>query len=715
VQLPSVLDTDPLSAPPSAYRRVFPALAEELDGRGLHTVRDLLLHRPSRYEDRRERHNIGELKPGMRALLVAEVRRVRKGRPRRGGRTLMCDLIDGTGTLPVVFFHARPWHHRELTGGKRYAFTGAVREGKPRGLVLFNPEYESLEEGLELGTEREPAITPVHAGNFVPLYPGTRHPRALRALVSTVLEKVTDLPETLSADLREGLGLLALPQALRELHFPDPEADPEQLERADTPAHRRLAFDEFFSVSLDLARRRLGLRKLGGHPLRSEPERVERALSALPFAPTAAQRRACLEIAADLREPHPMQRLLEGDVGSGKTAVAAVAMRLAVESGAQAALMAPTELLAEQHHRSLSALLAGHGPEAGIEVHLVTATSGGSNAEGALAAAHGRPCVLVGTQALIQGELRLPKLALAVVDEQHRFGVQDRLRLQAKGRCPHVLLMSATPIPRTLSLAVHGDLDLSVLDELPPGRKPVTTKVLQGKARLLAVDALKREVSRGKQAFVVYPLIDESEKVPLQDATQGAEKLRQALPGTRIALVHGRLRSAEREEQMQAFRRGEIDVLVATTVVEVGVDCPNATLMIVAQAERFGLAQLHQLRGRVGRGTSDSECYLLAEGPLTAPAKKRLKALEKLHDGFRLAEIDLQIRGAGEVLGTRQSGLADFRIADPFKHPEILARARAEAFALIERDPELASEESRTLVHGLQRLFGERRSLGTVG
>jgi ATP-dependent DNA helicase RecG len=707
VQLPSVLDTDPLSAPPSAYRRVFPALAEELDGRGLHTVRDLLLHRPSRYEDRRERHDIAQLKPGMRALLVAEVRRVRKGRPRRGGRTLMCDLIDGTGTLPVVFFHARPWHHRELTGGKRYAFTGAVREGKPRGLVLFNPEYEALEEGFE----REAVIATVHAGNFVPLYPGTRHPRALRALVSTVLEKVTDLPETLSPGWREGLGLLALPQALRELHFPDPEADPEQLERADTPAHRRLAFDEFFSVSLDLALRRLGLRKLGGHSLRAEPERVEHALRALPFAPTAAQRRACLEIAADLREPHPMQRLLEGDVGSGKTAVAAVAMRLAVESGAQAALMAPTELLAEQHHRSLSALLSGHG----TDVHLVTATSGGSSAEGALAAASGVPCVLVGTQALIQGELRLPKLALAVVDEQHRFGVQDRLRLQAKGRCPHVLLMSATPIPRTLSLAVHGDLDLSVLDELPPGRKPVTTKVLQGKTRLLAVDALKREIRRGKQAFVVYPLIDESEKVPLQDATQGAEKLRQALPGARIALVHGRLRSTEREEQMQAFRRGEIDVLVATTVVEVGVDCPNATLMIVAQAERFGLAQLHQLRGRVGRGTSDSECYLLAEGPLTAPARKRLKALEKLHDGFRLAEIDLQIRGAGEVLGTRQSGLADFRIADPFRHPEILARARAEAFALIERDPELTSDESRTLVHGLQRLFGARRSLGTVG
>jgi ATP-dependent DNA helicase RecG len=706
VPLPAVFESDPLSAPPSDFRRVAPSLQEELDARGLRAARDLLLQRPSRYEDRRERHDISALKAGLRALVVAEVRRVRKGRPRRGGRTLMCDLVDSTGVLPVVFFHARPWHHRELSGGKRYAFTGMVREGKPRGLVLFNPEYEAIPDP---GDEQE--IEGTHVGRFVPLYPGTRHPRALRSLISAVLDQLTDLPDSLTPDLRASLRLPELSQALRELHFPASTADPDQLERGDSVAHRRLAFDEFFSVSLDLALRRRGMRKLHGQALRVELARVDRALAALPFTPTAAQRRACLEIARDLGESHPMQRLLEGDVGSGKTAVAAVAMRLAVESGAQAALMAPTELLAEQHHRSLSALLSGHG----IDVHLVTSSSGGSAGPGAAAGARGEPCVLVGTQALIQGELRLPRLALAVVDEQHRFGVQDRLRLQAKGRSPHVLLMSATPIPRTLSLAIHGDLDLSVLDELPPGRTPVATKVLQGKAQLQAVEALKREVAQERQAYVVYPLVEESDKIDLQDATQGAEKLRQALPRARIALVHGRLKSSEREALMQAFRRGEVDVLVATTVVEVGVDVPNATLMIVAQAERFGLAQLHQLRGRVGRGVASSSCYLLVKGPLTAPARKRLKALEKLHDGFRLAEIDLELRGAGEVLGTRQSGLADFRIADPLRHPEILARARAEAFALIERDPELATAESVTLVSGLQRLFGERRSLGTVG
>ncbi len=700
------IDTDPLSLPPSAFRRLGAALQEELEARGLLSARDILLHRPSRYEDRRARQNIGELKAGMRALVVAEVRRVRKGRPRRGGRTLLCDLVDATGQLPVVFFHARPWHHRELTGGKRYAFTGVVRDGKPKGLVLFNPEYEACEDAGEGEVEG------THVGRFVPLYPGTRHPRALRSLMADLIAGVGDaLPEPLPASLRDAMRLPALSEALAKLHFPDADADAELLERGDTLAHRRLAFDEFFTVSLDLALRRRGLRKLAGFALRVDPARVERALAALPFTPTAAQRRACLEIARDLAEPHPMQRLLEGDVGSGKTAVAAVAMCLAVENGAQAALMAPTELLAEQHHRALGALMAA----AGVPVHLITSTTGGADSPGAKAVAAGEACIVVGTQALIQGEVRFARLALAVVDEQHRFGVQDRLRLQAKGKSPHVLLMSATPIPRTLSLAVHGDLDLSVLDELPPGRTPVTTKVLYGKTQLQAVTALAREVAAGRQAYVVYPLVEESDKIDLQDATRGAERLRQSLPGVRIALVHGQMRSVEREALMQAFRRGEVDVLVATTVVEVGVDVANATLMVVVQAERFGLAQLHQLRGRVGRGAHTSFCYLLAQGPLSMPAKRRLKALEKLHDGFRLAEIDLELRGAGEVLGTRQSGLADFRIADPLRHPEILARARAEAFALVDRDPDLSSPESVSMVHGMRRLFGERRSLGTVG
>ena len=377
----------------------------------------------------------------------------------------------------------------------------------------------------------------------------------------------------------------------------------------------------------------------------------------------------------------------------------------------QAALMAPTELLAEQHQRSLGVLL---GP-AGVAVHLITQGSGGAKSPGAQAIARGDPCVAVGTQALIQDALSFQTLALAIIDEQHRFGVQDRLKLIRKGRSPHILLMSATPIPRTLALAVHGDLDLSILDELPPGRTPVATELLTGKSQARALAALEEEIDQGRQCYVVYPLVEESEKIDLLDATRGAERLHESLPRARIALVHGQMPSQEREAQMERFRRGEVDILVATTVVEVGVDVANATLMVVANAERFGLSQLHQLRGRVGRGAHPSRCLLLGKSPLSMPARRRLKAMERLNDGFRLAELDLELRGAGELLGTRQSGMPELSFADPVRHLKLLTAARSEAFALIERDPELALPESRSLVVGLQGLFGQRRSLGSVG
>jgi ATP-dependent DNA helicase RecG len=383
---------------------------------------------------------------------------------------------------------------------------------------------------------------------------------------------------------------------------------------------------------------------------------------------------------------------------------------LAVESGKQGALMAPTELLAEQHFQTLRHILE----PAGIRVHLVTSSTGGAKAAAATLA-DGVPCVAVGTHALIQGGLELGSLALAVVDEQHRFGVQDRLKLQAKGRAPHVLLMSATPIPRTLALAFRGDLDLSVLDELPPGRRPVQTKLYSGKARAKAMDALHATIAAGQQAYVVYPLVSESEKLDLANATDGAAKLKAALPGARVGLVHGQLPTAERERTMTAFRAGQLDVLVATTVIEVGVDVPNATLAIVSQAERFGLSQLHQLRGRVGRGGHESQCLLLAHGPLSRAARQRLKALVDSRDGFHIAEIDLKMRGPGEILGTRQSGLPELSFADPLRQSQLLEVARKLAFDLVERDPQLVSPEARKLTHGLDRLFGRRRSLGHVG
>jgi len=700
-----------LASPPEQVRKIGPSLKEELASRRLDVIRAVLLHKPSRYEDRSQLTKLAALKAGSKAAFIAEVRRPRLGMPRRGGRTFLCQLVEGGAAdsrLTAVWFHARPWFHKELKTGARFFFAGEVREGKTGGLVIFNPEYEDVSEEAD---EAESARAATHFGRRVPLYPGTRG-RALRTLVRDLLDRVTpELPDPLPEALRLSHGLLPLREALSQLHFPGAEATEEQLERRDTEAHRRLAFDEFLLLSIELAQRRQGFRSVAGVALRADALAVSRAVAALPFQATAAQQRAVEEIARDLLVAHPMQRLLEGDVGSGKTAVAAVALRLAVESGMQAALMAPTELLAEQHQRSLSALLA----PAGVAVHLITQGSGGARSPGAEALARGEPGVAIGTQALIQEGLSFQSLALVIIDEQHRFGVQDRLKLMRKGRSPHVLLMSATPIPRTLALAVHGDLDLSILDELPPGRTPVATELLTGKAQARALAALGEEVGRGRQAYVVYPLVEESEKIDLLDATRGAERLREALPEARIALVHGQLPSSEREAQMDLFRRGEVDILVATTVVEVGVDVANATLMVVANAERFGLSQLHQLRGRVGRGVFPSRCLLLGKSPLSMAARRRLKAMERLNDGFRLAELDLELRGSGELLGTRQSGMPELTFADPARHLKLLTAARSEAFGLIERDPELALPENQRLVAGLQGLFGQRLSLGSVG
>ncbi len=696
--------SDPLHEPPQAFRRLGPALANELEGRGLATARDLLLHRPSRYEDRRRLASLADVRPGERATVLAELRHPRPGRMRRGGMTLTCQLADPTDRIAAVWFNVRPWQLRELTAGRRFFLTGAVRAGKAGGRILSNPEYEPAD-----GEGDEPGGARLHTGRVVPLYPGTSHQRAWRSLVGAVLARVLPaLEDPFPAELLAELELWPLGRALRELHFPGPEARLEELALGDSEAHRRLAFDELYFLSLALAERRRGQRRVAGPKVLAERDRIERAVAALPFPPTGAQRRAIEEIGRDLGAPHPMQRLLEGDVGSGKTAVAAVALRLVVESGLQAALMAPTELLAEQHARTLGRLLA----PAGIAIELVTSASGGAQRATGLAA--GRPGVVVGTQALVQPLLSFGALGLAVIDEQHRFGVSDRLRISEKGKNPHVLLLSATPIPRTLALAIHGDLDVSVLDELPPGRTPIETALLVGKSRARAFEALRAELALGRRAYVVYPLVEESEKLDLADATRGAERLRKALPSARIGLVHGRLPSAERERVMAAFRDGALDLLVATTVVEVGVDVPEATLMIISGADRFGLSQLHQLRGRVGRGEHASRCFLLVEKRPSQAARERLRALCELCDGFRLAEIDLRLRGPGELIGTRQSGLPELRFADPVRQPELLARARELAFERVERDPALLEPQSRRTVEALERMFGGRRSLGSV-
>jgi ATP-dependent DNA helicase RecG len=480
-----------------------------------------------------------------------------------------------------------------------------------------------------------------------------------------------------------------------------------------TPAFRRLVYEELFFLQLALARRRRGVRAQTGIAFDGSPAAIARAVRRLPFALTGAQERALREIARDMARPEPMNRLLQGDVGSGKTAVAFGAMMLAVESGWQAALMVPTEILAEQHAATVSGWLAGSG----VETALVGASARGKGQRAARAAvADGRARIAVGTHALLEQDVAFEKLGLVVVDEQHRFGVMQRLALIAKGRRPDVLVLTATPIPRTLALAFYGDLDQSKIGELPPGRTPVQTKLYGDSQRKAAYDVARRELEAGRQAFVVYPLVAESAKTDLADATTGAAELAKIFAGHSVGLLHGQMKAEEKRDVMDRFRAGALRVLVATTVIEVGVDVPNATVMIVEHAERFGLSQLHQLRGRVGRGAAKSHCLLVAHFRRAGDdARERLRAVERTQDGFEIAREDLRIRGPGEMLGTRQSGLAILDVADLYRDEAILEEAREDAFDLVERDPDLTREEHRAAAEALRLRWAERLSLAQVG
>jgi len=578
---------------------------------------------------------------------------------------------------------------------------------------LIHPEVERLDEAGEpagdAGLER-----------IVPVYPTPEglHPRALRRLVAVAASEYADLvPSFLPAAIARRRELPEPAAAIRTLHLPPGDADAVALANRDGPAHQRLILEELFVLEVGLALRRAARAAEPGIALDVEQPRVADAARTLPFALTRAQRRAWGEIRADLARPHPMHRLLQGDVGSGKTAVAFLAAVASAASGMQSALMAPTELLAEQHERTLRALVEGGGPATRLRLALLTASVPRAEAErlrGCLAA--GEIDLLVGTHALVEEDVRFARLALAIVDEQHRFGVLQRAALSAKtlrAVSPHTLVMTATPIPRTLALTVYGDLDLSVIDELPPGRSPVATHVLRsGEGRRVA-DLIRATVARGEQVYVVYPLVEESEKVDLRAATQQAERIRAAFRDCRVDLVHGRLDAAARAEAMDRFRRGETQILVSTSVVEVGVDVANATLMVVEHAERFGLAQLHQLRGRVGRASKSSTCLLVARGS-SEESEARLAAMLETTDGFRIADADLRIRGPGEFLGTRQSGyLADLRLADLIRDARLVSEAREAALDLVRRDPGL--RKSPDLARAVRSRWGERLALANVG
>ena len=676
---------DPLeSTPVERLTGVGPRLRERLARLGIQSVQDLLFHLPARYQDRTRLVPLGELRAGAEALVEGEVADAQIGYGRR--RSLKVWLIDGrgpgsSGGLLLRFFHFSPQQLAALRPGARLRCYGEVRQG-PNSLEMIHPEYRVRDAESE-DPESEPRLTPI--------YPSTEGLqqvswRSLTEQALALLEHQAP-PDHLPPEAIAGYRLPGLVEALRYLHRPPLDASlPDLLERRH-PAFLRLAFEELVAQQLALRRLRAERRGLAAVALHGDGALRERLRAGLPFKLTAAQQRVIGEIAADLEGTAPMMRLLQGDVGSGKTVVAALAALQAVEAGRQAALMAPTELLAEQHLRSLGNWLIPLGIE---PLWLSGRHKGAERAQILSRVAEGSAPVLIGTHALIQADVRFAALGLAIIDEQHRFGVHQRLALREKGDgvTPHQLIMTATPIPRSLAMSLYADLDLSVLDELPPGRTPVKTAAVPDTRRAEVIDRVRQACAAGRQAYWVCTLVEESDALQAQAAEDTAAELMASLPGLRVGLVHGRLRPAEREPVMAAFAAGELDLLVATTVIEVGVDVPNASLMIIENPERLGLAQLHQLRGRVGRGQQESFCLLLYHPPLTATATDRLDTLRREHSGFAIADADLRQRGAGEVLGTRQSGMAQFRLADPLRDESLVPTAQRAADQLLSTHPE---------------------------
>jgi ATP-dependent DNA helicase RecG len=665
--------------PVTALRGVGPALAEALARLGLHSVQDVLFHLPSRYEDRTRVVPVGTLRSGDRAVIEGDVQLAEVVFRRR--RTLLVRLTDGTGFVTLRFFHFSAAQQAQLTRGTRLRCFGEVRPG-PGGLEIVHPEYRRVLP--EAGGATADSLTPIY-----PTTEGVQQGR-LRALTDLALALLSRgaIADYVPAGLLDAFDLPTLEEAVRYVHRPPPDADVAQLTEGRHPAQRRLAFEELLAhqLSLRLLRQAADRDHAWGLPRRSDL--VDRCLAHLPFRLTGAQQRVWDEIERDLAAAHPMMRLVQGDVGSGKTVIAALAALRAVEHGAQAAVMAPTELLAEQHARNFHAWLE----PLGVRVALLTGRQTGK-ARAALETdlASGDIRVAVGTHALFQEGVAFQRLALVIVDEQHRFGVHQRLQLREKGlsdgRYPHQLVMTATPIPRTLAMTAYADLDVSVIDELPPGRTPIKTVVLPDTRRSEIVERIDTACRSGRQAYWVCPLIDESELVRYEAAEKTAAQLAEALPGVRIGLVHGRMAGRQKDGVMTSFKQGKLDLLVATTVIEVGVDVPNASLMVIENAERMGLAQLHQLRGRVGRGSVESTCVLLYQSPLSPIARERLAVLRETSDGFEVARRDLELRGPGELLGTRQTGLMQLRVADLVRDADLLPDVQ-KAAALMLAGPE---------------------------
>ena len=687
-----------LLTPVQYVKGVGPKLAKLFQKKGILTVEDALYFLPRCYEDRRNIKKISELKAGRKEMGFGEILLSGIASYRNKKKRVFEVVVgDGSGTTTLKWFHGNERYLRErFKKGRHLIFSGDVR--------WFNDQREIHHPDVEV-VDGEIEKDYLNFKRIVPIYSETEglYQRTLRRLMKAILDGYADeLSSPMPPEITERRGLIDFSEAFRRVHFP-PEGesiDVLNLQRSD--GHRRIIFDEFFFLELGMALKKRGVALETGISFRTEGFLSQKLLNQLEFKLTRAQERVWAEIKEDLEKPHPMNRLIQGDVGSGKTVVAVLTCLYVIECGYQAVIMAPTEVLAEQHFLNLHQWLE----PLGVKVGLLTSSVKGSEREDLHQGVRtGNFQLVVGTHAVIQEAVEFNRLGLAIIDEQHKFGVVQRGLLKKKGESPDVLVMTATPIPRTLAMTIYGDLDVSLIDEMPPGRVPVETRVFPEPARAKVYRIVEEEVRKGRQAFIVYPLVEESEKLDLMDATRMAEHLQKEIfPEFRVGLLHGRMRSDEKEAIMMEVKEGRIHILVATTVIEVGVDIPNASVMVVEHAERFGLSQLHQLRGRIGRGRYPSKCILLAQYRSSEEARVRLRAMEKTTDGFKIAEEDLAIRGPGEFFGIRQSGLPDLRVAHLIRDTPILVEARKEAFRLVEDDPELSKPGHR----GLKDLFSKR-------
>jgi ATP-dependent DNA helicase RecG len=712
-----------LATPVKYVKGVGPRIADLLAAKGIHTVGDLLYYLPFRYEDRLNPRGISELRPGEMATVVGEVRNSGLFRSRRMP-IFQLTVGQGRARLRCLWFNAT-YLEDKFKPGQMIALYGKVEEDqRSRELQIMQPQFEILGDASgdgENGAGKKAAES-LEIGRIVPIYEsvgqGRLTPRWFRRAIRTALDNLTaELPEPLPAAVRARLGLISPRAAFWNVHWPEPGESFQDLQSWRTPAHIRMIFDELFFVELGLELKRREQKAQAGIAFALD-DRVRAAIKKiLPFHPTAAQKRVLKEIAADMERPYPMRRLLQGDVGSGKTIVGFEAAIIAIENGCQVALMAPTEILAQQHYFSARRILES----AGYRIVLVTGSlEADRKREIRRHIAGGNAQLVIGTHALLEEKVEFAKLGLVIVDEQHRFGVMQRLKLMRKSAAggddtrggaaasaaspaePDVLVMTATPIPRTLALTLYGDLDLSVLDELPPGRTPIATHSVADDQSPRVWEFVRKQVTAGHQAYVVYPVIAENEESELKAAIKMFRELSgQVFAELKVGLLHGRLDSELKEQVMSMFQKGELQILVATTVIEVGVDVPNATVMVIEHAERFGLAQLHQLRGRIGRGAAKSHCILMTGGKVSEEAQRRLDAMVKTNDGFQIAELDLELRGPGEFFGTRQAGMPSFHVANIIRDAQLLEVAKREAAAVLAGpNSDFSAEEiSRALAH----------------